>query len=167
GQPDLNTAQVIGKLYFGSLDIDGAKKVAREFAADILQQFGAKSLAGSKIFFVSDRTGNKEIWSMDYDGSSQRQITHYNSISTMPAVSPDGKMVAFTTYAQGNPKIMIFSTDTGRRMPFYNPVSSVVETPEFTPDGGHMLFSATIDGWTQICESNVDGSNMRRISHFR
>ena len=45
------SAQVIGKLYYGSLDADGAKKVAREFAADILQQFGAKSLAGSKILF--------------------------------------------------------------------------------------------------------------------
>ena len=55
--------------------------MAREFAADILQQFGAKSLAGSKIYFVSDRTGNKEIWSMDYDGSNQQQLTHYKSIS--------------------------------------------------------------------------------------
>jgi len=64
-QSDLVSAQVIGKLYFGSVDAEGAKKVAREFAADILQQFGAKSLDGSKIYFVSDRTGNKEIWSMD------------------------------------------------------------------------------------------------------
>src|SRR5579885_2941187 len=162
-----SSAQVIGKLYYGTLDAEGAKKVAREFAADILQQFGAKSLAGSKIYFVSDRTGSKEIWSMDYDGSNQSQITRYKSTSSMPAVSPDGKMVAFTTYAQGNPKIMIFSTETLRRIPFYNPVSSVVETPEFTPDGARILFSATIDGWTQICEANIDGSNMRRISHVR
>src|ERR1700690_2632703 len=46
-QQDVTSAQVIGKLYFGSLDADGAKKVARDFAADILQQFGAKSLAGT------------------------------------------------------------------------------------------------------------------------
>ena len=65
GQPDVTGAQVIGKLYFGSLDAAGAKQVARDFAADILQQFGAKSLSGTKIYFVSDRTGSKEIWSMD------------------------------------------------------------------------------------------------------
>lgn len=52
-------------------------------------------------------------------------------------------------------------------MPFYNPVSSVVETPEFTPDGKHLLFSASIDGWTQICESDLNGGNLRRISHVR
>ena len=62
---------------------------------------------------------------------------------------------------------MIHSVETGRRLPFYNPVSSVVETPEFTPDGRHIYFSATIDGWAQICEANINGSDMRRISHVR
>src|SRR5262245_48160535 len=38
GQPDPATAQVIGKVYYGTLNAEGAKKVAREFAADILQQ---------------------------------------------------------------------------------------------------------------------------------
>jgi TolB protein len=167
GQPDPASAQVIGKLYYGTLDAEGAKKVAREFAADILQQFGAKSLDGSKIYFVSDRTGNKEIWSMDYDGSNQHEMTHYKSVSTMPAISPDGKTVAFTTYALGNPKIMLYSTETDKRLPFYNPVSSAVETPEFTPDGRHLLFATSIDGWVQICESDIGGGNMRRISHVR
>ena len=167
GKPDPGSAQVIGKLYYGPVDADGAKKVAREFAADILQQFGAKSLAGTKIYFVSDRTGNKEIWSMDYDGSNQRQLTQYKSVSTMPAVSPDGKMVAFTTYAQGNPKIMIYSTETNRRLPFYNPVSSAVETPEFTPDMQHILYGASLDGWVQICIADLNGGNMRRLSHVR
>jgi TolB protein len=167
GQPDVTSAQVIGKLYYGSVDAAGAKQVARDFAADILQQFGAKSLSGTKIYFVSDRTGSKEIWSMDYDGSNQRQLTQYKSTSNMPAVSPDGKMFAFTTYAGGNPQIRIHSVETGKRLPFYNPVSSVVETPEFTPDGKEMLFAAAINGWVQLCISGVDGSNFRRISNVR
>ena len=37
----------------------------------------------------SHRTGNKEIWSMDYDGSNQKQMTSYRSISQMTAVSAD------------------------------------------------------------------------------
>ncbi len=166
-QSDPQSAQLIGKVYFGTLDAEGAKKVAREFAADILQQFGAKSLAGSKIYFVSDRTGAKEIWSMDYDGTNQKELTHYKSVSTMPAISADAKLFAFTTYAQGNPKIMIYSAETERRLPFINPVSSAVETPEFTPDGRRIMFSASIDGWVQICIADVNGGGMRRISHVR
>src|SRR5579883_1910910 len=55
-------AQVIGKRYLGSVNELGARKIAHEFAADILAVFGQKSLFGTKIVFVSDRTGHKEIW---------------------------------------------------------------------------------------------------------
>jgi TolB protein len=76
-------------------------------------------------------------------------------------------MVAFTTYAGGNPQIRIHSSDGGRRLTFLNPVSSVVETPEFTPDGKRLMFAATVDGWVQLCIADIDGGNMQRISHVR
>ena len=97
-QANTSSAQLIGKVYLGSLDEAGARKVAQEFAADILKQFGATSLIGTRIYFVSDRTGHKEIWSMNYDGSDQKQFTNYRSITTFPAISPDGTKIAFTTY---------------------------------------------------------------------
>jgi TolB protein len=165
GQPDVTSAKLIGKLYFGSLDEAGAKKVARDFAADILQQFGQKSLAGSKIYFVSDRSGNKEIWSMDYDGSNQKQMTSYKSISKEPAVSQDGKMFAFQSLVKSGWQIMVHSAETGRKLPFYNFVTSTIETPEFTPDEKHMLFSGTVDGWLQICMTDINGANLTRLSH--
>ncbi|MEO8025611.1 MAG: hypothetical protein ABI823_04030, partial [Bryobacteraceae bacterium] len=115
-QPDTGSAQVIGKLYFGTLDDNGARQVAREFAADILAQFGRTSLVGSKVFFVSDRSGPgiKEIWSMDYDGKNQAPMTSYRSLTIMPSVSPDGSKLAFTTFAKGTPLIMIMGTENKR-----------------------------------------------------
>lgn len=170
-------AQLLAKVYFGPLNDTGARKVAREFAADILQQFGAKSLIGSRIFFVSDRSGHKEIWSMDYDGTNQRQMTNYKTITTQPALSGDGKMFAFTTYPQqvrdghtydGQPQIMVHSVETGRRLTFYNPpASSVVETPEFTPDGKRLMFATTIEKDPQICIADISGANMQRLSRVR
>jgi len=164
-QTDLANAQVFGKLYFGDLNEDGARKVAREFAADILGQFGFRSLIGTKIYFVSDRTGHKEIWEMDYDGANQRQITHYRSTSTFPAVSPDRTLLAFTTYAGGYPMIYIHSLETGRRLPFYNQKASMNATAEFTPDGRQIVFSSTAAGrYAQIYIADLDGSNLRRLT---
>ena len=95
-----SAAQVIGKNYFGDVDEAGARKVAHEFAADMIALFGGTSLVGTRIYFVSDRTGTKEIWSMDPDGTNQKQITKYHSVSIEPAVSPDGTKVAFTSFAK-------------------------------------------------------------------
>lgn len=157
-------AQVIGKRYLGSVDETGARQVAHQFAADILAVFGQKSLFGTKIVFVSNRTGHKEVWMMDYDGSNQRQITHFNSLSIMPAVSPDSSKIAFTSYVRGNPGIFIFSVDPVRQLPFYNQVASLNETPDFTPDGKHIVYSSSASGWAQIYIADLDGSNLRRIS---
>jgi TolB protein len=167
GQTSVSQAQVLGKRYFGSPDEAGAKKTAHEFAADIIAQMGGTSLLGTKIYFVSNRTGHKEIWVMDPDGSNQRQISHLNSLSIFPAVSPDGTKIAFTSFARGNPAIFILATDTGRRLPFYNQVASVNETPDFAPDGKQLLYSSSASGWTQIYIANIDGSNLRRISSTR
>lgn len=167
GQPDLTSADLIHKLYFGTLNDEGAKKMARDFAADILQQFGLKSLAGTKIFFVSDRTGHKEIWSMDYDGSNQKQMTFYRSISKQPVVSADGRMFAFSTLVKDTWQIMVHSAETGKKLPFYNPVSSTIETPEFTPDGRHVLFAASLNGWVNICIADLNGGNMNQLSRVR
>jgi TolB protein len=166
-QPNLANAQILGKRYFGSVDEAGARKVAHEFAADILAHWGGSSLYGTHIYFVSDRTGHKEVWSMDPDGANQKRLTSFNSISIMPAVSPDGSKVAFTSFARGNPAIFILSTETGRRLPFYNQVASLNATPDFTPDGKQILYSSSASGYAQIYVANLDGSNLRRISSSR
>ena len=116
---------MIGKRYLGTVDEAGARKIAHEFAADIIGAFGGKSMFGTHIYFVSSRTGHKEIWVMDPDGKNQRQITHFNSISIEPGVSPDGSKIAFTSYARGTPGIFVFSVDPVRDLRFYNQNASV------------------------------------------
>ena len=171
-QPDPASAQVIGKLYFGSLDADGAKKAAREFAADILASFGIKGLAGTKIYFVSDRTGQKEIWSMDYDGSNQRQITRYKTITQSPVISLDGKWLAYTTLFKrpGSPieswNLVIQSTLTGEKAPFKNPDAPTNGWPDFAPNG-RFLFGSSLTRDTEIYSSTIDGGDLRQITHSR
>ncbi|MBI3280616.1 MAG: PD40 domain-containing protein [Acidobacteria bacterium] len=168
GQPDLANAQIFGKIYLGSLDEAGARKVAHDFGCDILKQFGAECLAGTKIYFVSDRTGTKEIWSMDYDGSNQKPFTKYRTITTMPAVSPEGSKIAFTSFLRGQPEIVIHSLETGRRLLFVNQRASMNAQPSFTPDGQHVVFSSTAaGGYAQIYIASANGSGLRRLTTAR
>ncbi len=167
-QPDPAHAQLFGKTYLAAAGEDGARSIAHQFAADILGQFGGVSLAGTHIYFVSSRKKDvKEIWQMDADGTNQKQITFYNSLSMTPAVSPDGHLLAFSSFARGNPGIFVHSLETGRRLPFYNEVSSLTTTPEFTPDGKRILFASSVAGWAQLYISNIDGTGMHRETYSR
>jgi TolB protein len=161
----LQQAQIFGKVYTASLDQAGAADAGHRYAADILAQFGGKSLVGTRIVFVSNRTGAKEIWVMNWDGTDQRALTHYGSISTFPSASPDGRIVAFTTYAAGYPAIQMFSLDTGRKLPFYNQRASMNAFVTFTPDSRRIIFSSTAAGGpAQLYMSNVDGSGLHRVT---
>lgn len=163
--PTLQQAQVFGKIYTASLDQAGAVDAGHRYAADILAQFGGKSLVGTRIVFVSNRTGAKEIWVMNWDGSDQRQLTRYGSISSFPSASPDGRIVAFTTYAAGYPAIQMFSLDTGRKLPFYNQRASMNAFVTFTPDSKRIIFSSTAAGGpAQLYMTNVDGSGLHRVT---
>jgi TolB protein len=171
-QPDPTSALLFGKLYFGALNADGAKKTAREFAAEILASFGVKGLEGTKIYFVSDRTGQKEIWSMDHDGSNQRQLTRHASITQFPAVSLDGKWLAYSTMFKrpGSPidswNIIVQSTTTGEKARFANPDAPTNGWPEFSLNG-RLLFASSLTHSTEIYSSAMDGSDLRQITHTR
>jgi TolB protein len=163
--PSLQQAQVFGKVYSASLNQEGAVDAAHRYAADILAQFGGKSLVGTRVVFVSNRTRAKEIWVMNWDGSGERQLTRYGSISTFPSASPDGRMVAFTTYSAGYPAIQMFSLDSGRKLPFYNQRASMNAFVTFTPDSKRIVFSSTAAGGpAQLYMANVDGSGLHRLT---
>jgi TolB protein len=159
--------QVIGKLYFGTLDDKGAKQVAREFAADILKLFGIEGLAGSRIFFVSNRTGNKQIWTMDYDGSNQRPFAPYPELSTMPTISPDGTKLAFTRLSGAGPQITIHATESGRKLNFLNPRATMNSNLSFSADGSFVVFASQVGGFPQLHRANPDGSGLQRLSSTR
>ncbi len=91
--------QVLGKQYTDTPSDAAARMMAHKFADEIIFRLGGgiTGIAETQIYFVSDRTGHKEIWAMDYDGSNQHQITHLGSISLSPRISPDGSRLAFSS----------------------------------------------------------------------
>jgi len=164
-----STAQVIGKTYLDSPNEAGARKTAHEFAADIIALFGGKSLFGTHIYYVHQAYSSspKEIWVMDPDGSNQKQITHFNSITIEPSVSPDGSKIAFVSFVRRNPAIFVFSVDPVRDLRFYNETASVNGQPSFTPDGKQIVFSSSVRGCCGIYIANLDGTGFRPITSSR
>lgn len=159
---------VFGKRYYAAVSKAGARGMAFEFSRDILRNLGlGTGLAGSRIYFVrrEEDSDFKEIWGMDYDGGNKQKLTDYRSLCITPAVSQDGRRIAFTTYVEGRPKIYVHSLETGRRLTFYNQEASLNTTPAFTPDSQSILFASSVSGHSQIYQADLDGGNLRRVSY--
>ena len=58
-------------------------------------------VARAKVAFVATRTGKKEIYTCNGDGSGLQQLTNDGAISVGPALSPDGRRLAYTGYQSG------------------------------------------------------------------
>ena len=72
-------AQLIGKRYLGTVDEAGARKVAHEFAADIITLFGGQSLFGTHIYFIVQP--HRPQRNLD-DGSRRQESAPDHAVST-------------------------------------------------------------------------------------
>ena len=55
----------------------------------------------NEIVFISDRDGDYELFTMNADGSDQKQITFNNEKDVLPSWSPEGNRIAFSSYRFG------------------------------------------------------------------
>ncbi len=140
------------------------RELAHRFADDIvLFLTGEPGVARTRIAFVSDRTGNKEIWAVDYDGKGLTQLTRNGSINLSPAWSPDLASVAFVSYAGGDPDIHALDVASGEsRRVIGGP--GVQGAPAYSPDGSRMAYSNTSGRESEIYVCRADGSRANRIS---
>lgn len=71
---------------------------------------------GRTIAFVSNHTGNDEIWTMDADGGSHRQLTSNDwEWDKHPSFSPDGTQITFYSNSSGTRQIWVMNADGGNQ----------------------------------------------------
>jgi TolB protein len=157
--------QVLGKQYNDTATTDNARLIAHRFADEIIFRLGGgiPGIAESKIYFVSNRSGHKEIWVMDYDGANQRQITHLGSISLSPHVSPDGSRLAFSSLTKTNWEIKMYSTELNRLVSFPGYAGTNL-SPAWSPDGTRLALSSSRSGDPNIYVCDAGGTGMRRVT---
>ncbi len=160
---------LIGKTY--KTDVKDARTLAHTFANDIV-----KELTGKKGYFLtkivasrSTAPQQKEIFIMDWDGTGPRQITNHKSISQSPSWAPDGKSIAYSSFAfhanekKRNDDLFIYELETAKRW-LVSYRQGINSGAAFMPDGRHILLTISSGGNPDIFEVTVDGKSPKRIT---
>jgi len=150
-------------------------------------QAPAWSRDGRTIVFVSWRDGNGEVYAMDADGSSPRNLTQDPAKDVRPAWSPDGRRIAFVSHRDGNSEVYVMNADgSGKRNltrsrasddspTFFSAIAS--SAPAWSRDGRRIAFLRPAtrsykypgrgvirrDG-NDLYVVNADGSGLRNLT---
>jgi TolB protein len=159
--------QVLGKQYNEAASEDMARTVAHRFANEIIYRLGGgiNGIAETKIYFVSTRSGSKEIWAMDYDGQNQHQVTHLGSISLSPRISPDNARIAFSSLGKDGWSIRMYSLELGRMVAFPGGGAGGSNlSPAWASDGTKIAFSSSRSGDSEIWVADASGGNLHKVT---
>ena len=119
--PDARKALFVnrGKIFVTSAE-KGTEKGRASFRLTSTQSRDGQmswSPDSKKAVYVSDRTGENQIYLYDFQAKNETKLTNSKVYANMPKYSPDGKWIA---YCHGRDKIDLINAETGEIKPFIN-----------------------------------------------
>jgi TolB protein len=157
-----------GKILWGKEGVGsklGVRRLAHVMSDQVTYQLsGQPGIAHTRIVFVNNRTGKKELYEMDYDGQEVRQLTQMHSITLLPKWSPDGKWIAFNSYKAGNPDAYLMDFGTGRVQDLSNR-QGLNTAPNWAPDGQSLALTLSRGGDPELYLIDRAGRILRRLTY--
>jgi len=156
-----NERQLLGRKYSGN--VKDLRTMIRRFCNEIMGLLtGISGLFDSQVVFISSGSAGKEVYVCDFDGSGPTQITHNKSINLSPAISHDGKWVAYTSYATGKPDLYIQNI-SDNRVSVVNKKGMAI-SPAWVPGKFELAASMSFSGDPEIYLLTGTGKVINRLT---
>ncbi|HZH34324.1 MAG TPA: PDZ domain-containing protein, partial [Pyrinomonadaceae bacterium] len=124
---------------------------------------------GSRVAFISDRSGEEEIWVQTQDGMSpaEQMTTGGQAMRYAPEWSGDGKRIAFS---DKDGKIYILTVADKKLMQVADAPNGQVQDYEWSPQGNYLAFSMTgrpgsnVAGHSSVYIFDVNANKLNRVT---
>jgi TolB protein len=156
--------RILGKKYAGQPA--DQRKIIHRFCSEVIQYLtGHKGMFASKIAFVSNGSGNKEIYSCEFDGYSPQQVTRNHEITLFPAWSSDGRYLAYTSYKNGKPDLFIKNLAEMQEVSVAEKGINI--TPAWVPGKFELAAALSFSGDQEIYLLTGSGKIIKRLTRMR
>jgi TolB protein len=142
--------------------LDESRRLAHFFADALWRHFTREpGPFQTHLAYVRRNGKNREVWLSDWDGRGAQAVAR-DGLNVLPAVAPDGKAAAFTSYRNGKPDIYL-------ERPGGAPTSLVsagrmATGIAYSPDGKRIAYSLAQGDGTNVWVANADGSAGRLVT---
>jgi TolB protein len=117
---------------------------------------------GTAIYFVSDRGGAPQIYRMPAMGGPANRVTFNGTYNISPALSPDGRWLAYISRIGGAFKLHVMDIASGNVAAITD--SSRDERPSFAPNSRLIAYATHQDGREALMTTTLDGRIKARLS---
>ena len=156
--------RIIGKKYSGKKG--DQRQMIHRFCSEVIKYLtGHRGVFGSKIAFVSNGSGNKEIYSCAFDGYNPQQVTRNHSISLFPAWSADGRYLAYTSYKNGKPDLFVKNLAEMQETSINQKGLNI--TPAWVPGKFELAATLSFSGDQEIYLLTGSGKVIKRLTNIR
>lgn len=154
---------ILGRRYRGAWS-KHRQMVLRFCDEIILKLSGERGISLSKIAFVSDQAGHKEIYLSDILGDQIRQVTRHGNLAVSPRFSPNGAKLAYTSYHRGNPDLYVTDLSQNKITKAISWHKGLNMAPAWSPNGNTMLVTLSKDNNPDLYLIRTNGKIIRRLT---
>lgn len=153
---------VAGKKFVGSAK--NPRRIIHFFSDAVYEELtGKDGVFTSKILFVSESGGNKEVYVADYDGRNATKLTRNRSINLAPKWAPDGKRILYVSYKRGTPAMYSLDLTTGKDEPLSNK-PGVNIAGAFSPDGTKVALTLSSERSPELFILDLAGREYKKLT---
>ena len=156
---------LFGKIYQGSRE--GHRRMAHRFSDHVLEVFtGEQGPFDTQVMCVRPVPDSKatEIVRMDYDGHGVQRLVANGALNLAPVLSPDGAVLAYTSYRAGSPDIYLLNLPGGQEERLTSE-SGLALAGSWSPDGRYLALSRTINGNNDLFIYDTRHRRFKRLTN--
>lgn len=154
---------IMGKRYKGNRNHE--QRMLYKFTDSVIKDLtGQNGIASSKIAFVSDKNGFKELYTTDILGSNTRQITRHKNLVVSPRFLPGGRFLTYTSYHSGNPNLYITDLNQSKTTRPISRRKGMNLAPAWSPDGKQMILTLSKDGNPDLFMCDRKGKIVKQLT---
>ncbi|MFH0924106.1 MAG: hypothetical protein V1872_00480 [bacterium] len=139
-------------------------KLVNEIVKELIRE---KGIALTKIAFISNQTGKKQLYIMDYDGENIFKVDNRSELQISPSWSPSGNVILYSSFINSRSNISMYRlSDQSRKIIYAFP--GLNSAAVISPDGKEILLTLSKDGDPEIYRDSLkEGRKIRRLTNNR
>ena len=162
----VNEKFLLGKRYYIS-ERKLVRKVIHRYADELMLLLtGKRGVAETQIAFLSRQNKGTEIFVVDFDGENLKQVTNDKTLNLTPTWSPNGRWLAYTSYAGNNPDLVMIDNfgEKPKRTLLY--LSGLNSAPSWSPVDDRLTLVLSKDENSEIYTLSNNRTLRRLTRHF-